>query len=173
MKRRLDCLIVAAAALAAACSEKTEAPAGAAEAPAAAAAPAASAVPAGGEPQGPAPGMWRIAVTTGGQAMPPAEICITEQMSMADGMKMQEEAGITCTDQSWGREGADVVGRSTCSMDLAGTATTITSEYRVKGDMNSAYTIETTSRMDPPPMPQLAEQKTTATAERLGDCAPG
>jgi hypothetical protein len=55
-------------------------------------------------------------------------------------------------------------------MDNAGSPMTMITDTRVTGDFSSNYTMDITSKMDPPPMPNMAEQKMTMTAERIGDC---
>ncbi|HEX5007199.1 MAG TPA: DUF3617 family protein [Hyphomonadaceae bacterium] len=148
-------------------SASTAAPAadGAAPAPAA---PAPAAMPATVE--GPAAGKWRMTITAMGQTMPPTETCYAKQVSLEEAEKMQQSAGITCSEQSYRKEGDAWIGHSVCSMPGAGTPMKVTQDSRVAGDFSSKYTIDITSKMDPPPMPSMAEQKITITAERIGDC---
>jgi hypothetical protein len=131
---------------------------------AAAAAPAAPAI------EGPAAGKWRVTVTAMGQTLPPSEQCFTQQVSLAEAEKLQQQAGVTCSEQSYRREGEAWIGHSVCTMDNAGSPMTMTTETRVTGDFSSSYTMDITSRIDPPPMPNMAEQKMTMAAERIGDC---
>jgi len=44
------------------------------------------------------------------------------------------------------------------------------STIRVTGDFNSRYVMEVKTKMDPAPMPSMAETTVTMTGERLGDC---
>jgi hypothetical protein len=105
-----------------------------------------------------------------GQTMPPREECYARQVSLEEAEKMQQAAGITCSEQSYRKEGDAWIGHSVCTMSGAGTPIKITSDSHVSGDFSSKYTIEMTSKMDPPPMPSMAEQEMTITAERVGDC---
>jgi len=142
-------------------ASSTPAPAAETAAPAAAAAPAV---------EGPAAGKWKITMTTMGQTMPPTETCYATQTSFADAQKMQQQAGVTCSEQSYNREGDAVVGHSVCTSDIGGKATKITTDTRITGDLKAKYTMDMTSVMDPAPAPGMSEQKITMTAERLGDC---
>ncbi len=83
---------------------------------------------------------------------------------------MQRASGVTCSEQSYNREGDAWVGHSVCTMDAGRTRMTVISDTRVSGDFSSKYTMDMTNRMDPPPMPGMEEQKMTMTAERVGDC---
>jgi hypothetical protein len=134
----------------------------------AAAAPATPATPPAIE--GPAAGKWRMTVTAMGQTMPATEQCFDKQVSLEEAEKMQQTAGITCSEQSYRKEGDAWIGHSVCTMQGAGTPMKVTQDSRVTGDFSSRYTIDMTSKMDPPPMPSMAEQKMTITAERIGDC---
>jgi len=131
-------------------------------------APAATAAPA---LEGPAAGKWRISMTNMmGLTLPSTEVCYAEQVSLAEAEKMQQQAGVTCSEQSYRREGDAWVGHSVCNMDAGGTPMRVTTDMRVTGDFASKYTMDITSRMDPAPMPDMAETKMIMTAERIGDC---
>jgi len=157
----------------AACGEKPAATDGATATPAAAEpaatapAPAAATAP---EMEGPAAGKWKITMTAMGQAMPPTETCYAKQTSFAEAQKMQQRAGIDCAEQSYKREGDALVGRTVCTADAGdGKKMTVTTDMRVVGDFKSKYTMDMTSKVDPP-VPGVDEQKVSITAERLGDC---
>jgi hypothetical protein len=168
---RLAITVATAALAVAACGPSAPASDTASTAPAAdsaAPAPAAAAAPAVIE--GPAAGKWRMTMTAMGQTMPPTETCVAKQVSLAEAEKMRQQSGVTCSEQSYRKEGDGWVGHSVCTMTGAGTPMTVTSDTRVTGDLSSKYTIEMTNRMDPAPMPSMAEQKMTIAAERLGDC---
>jgi hypothetical protein len=169
--KRFAAVVFASACLAACSGENSEAPAadaadGAAGPSAEAPAPAAAGSElAAAEMEGPRPGKWRIAVEAMGQTMPATETCI-EQTTFADMQETQQQAGVTCSENTMRREGRDIVGHSVCTIENM----TITSDTRISGDFNTAYTMEVTSKMDPAPMPSMAETKTVVKAERLGDC---
>ncbi len=120
--------------------------------------------------EGPAAGKWRVTMTAMGTAMPPTETCYDKQVSFEESQKMQQQAGVSCSEQTYKREGDAFVGRSVCTMDVAGKTMTTTSDMRVTGDFNTKYTMDMTNKMDPPPMPGMEEQKMTILMERLGDC---
>ncbi len=63
-----------------------------------------------------------------------------------------------------------LVGHAVCTTDMGGKPMTITTDTKVTGDFSTKYTMEMTAKMDPPPMAGMEEQKTTISAERLGDC---
>ena len=166
---------VAALGLAAACNESKPATDGAtasvdssASAPAAAPAPA----PAAAAPaiEGPAAGKWRNTVSAMGRTLPPKEECYTKQISFAEAEKMQQQAGVTCSEQTYRREGDVYVGHSVCTSDIAGKSTAITTDTRVTGDFNTKYVIDMIAKYDPAPAPGMGEQKMSITAERIGDC---
>lgn len=169
MKRFLACAVLLAAV--AACGEKTETADGAAT-PAAvdtASGPSAPANMPAELKEGPAPGKWKMTMSAMGQAMPSTETCVAQQMSIEEAQKAQLEAGVTCSEQNFKKEGDAWVGHFVCSMDMAGTKTTTITDMKVTGDFNTKYTTEMTSKMDPP-VAGMPEQKISITAERLGDC---
>jgi hypothetical protein len=173
MKMLLAGSAIAALCLAACSPGAPAATDGASTTPETAAAPAApAAAPAGGAIDGPIAGKWRMTITAMGVAMPPQDVCYEKQVSLEDAEKMQQQANIKCTEQSFKREGAVLVGHSVCSTDMGGKPMTITTDTKVTGDFSSKYTMEMTAKMDPPPMAGMEEQKTTISAERVGDCDP-
>lgn len=131
--------------------------------------PAASAALAA-EMEGPAAGKWRMTVSMMGASPPPNEVCYEKQVSFAEAEKMQQQAGVTCSEQSYRREGDALIGHSVCSMDAGGTPMKVTTDTRITGDFSSKYTMDMTSKMDPPPMPSMTEQKMSIVSERIGNC---
>lgn len=119
---------------------------------------------------GPKPGLWKMTITSMGQTLPAQETCVEKAMSFQEAQEMQKQVGVTCSEQSFKKEGDTVIGRSVCTMDMGGKPTTITSDTKITGDYNSKYTMEVVGKMDPAPMPQMAETSTTIVAERVGDC---
>jgi hypothetical protein len=117
---------------------------------------------------GPAPGQWRMTTIVGGQAMPPVEVCYKERVTFAEAQKMQDQAGFTCSENTYKRDGAAVLGHSVCFMEE--TKTKMVTDTRITGDFNTAYTMELKSTMDPAPMPDMAHTEMSVKAERLGDC---
>ena len=119
------------------------------------------------EIDGPAPGKWRLTTMMHGQAMPPVEVCYDHKISFEEAQAMQKQAGVTCSENTYRRDGASVVGHSVCMMDK----TKMTTDTRITGDFSSAYTMDITSSMDPAPMPAMAHSEMQIKAERIGDCA--
>lgn len=114
--------------------------------------------------QGPIAGEWEVTVTAAGMALPPQKICYEKQMTMEEAQKMQQDAGMTCSEQTYAPDGKS--GHSVCTMQ----GMTITSDYTVVGDFNSSYTMEMKTSMDPAP-PGMPNPSTTAIKmNRIGDC---
>lgn len=126
----------------------------------------AAAAPSGGNPiAGPIAGEWQVTVNAAGMALPPQKICYEKQMTMEEAQKMQQDAGMTCSEQTYAPDGKS--GHSVCTMQ----GMTITSDYTVAGDFNSSYTMEMKTSMDPAP-PGVSNPSTTSIKmDRLGDCS--
>lgn len=162
---RIAISLALVAVLAAACSKKeqtakTEPPA---------AAPAASAGPAlaAADLEGPKPGKWKLTTELSAAPKPvTVETCVAKT-SFKDMEAARQQAGMTCSEQSYRREGADIVGRSVCTIQGG---MKVTSDTRISGDFNNRYTIEGKTVMDPAPIPSMKETTMKITAERLGDC---
>ena len=161
---RIALSLALVAVLAAACSKKEEA----AKAPEAAA-PAAPAAPAlaAADLEGPKPGKWKMTTNLSAAPKPvTVETCVA-QTSFKDMDAAKQQAGVTCSEQSYRREGADIVGHSVCT--IQGGMKVIT-DSRISGDFTSRYTIDAKTVMDPAPTPAMKETTMKVTAERLGDC---
>lgn len=155
-----------AALLLAACGGKTEPTLDGAPSAAAPMGPAAApSMPAG--PTGPAAGKWKVSISSGGMEIPPSEVCYAKQMTMEEAQKMQQQSGLTCSEQTFSQDAKS--GHSVCSMQ----GMTVTTDYVVNGDFNTAYTMQMTSTMDPAPPSMTGPSVTTMKMERLGDCDPG
>ncbi|CAN7194989.1 DUF3617 family protein [Phenylobacterium sp. LjRoot164] len=164
---RIALSLALVAVLAAACSKKEEA----AKAPEAAA-PAAPTAPAGpalaaADLEGPKAGKWKMTTTLSAAPKPvTVETCVA-QTSFKDMDAAKRQAGVTCSEQSYTRDGADIVGRSVCT--IQGGMKVIT-DSRISGDFASRYTIDAKTVMDPAPTPAMKETTMKMTAERIGDC---
>ena len=161
-----------AALMLAACGEKTEptldgAPTATAAMSETAATAAPAAAPANPMSSGPAAGKWKVSVSTGGMDIPPNEICYAKQVTMEEAQKMQQQSGMTCTEQTFAADGKS--GHSVCAMQ----GMTITTDFEVTGDFSTAYTMQMTSSMDPAPPGMPQPSVTAVKMERLGDCDPG
>ena len=161
---RIALSLALVAVLAAACSKKEEAakpPEGAS--PAAPAAPALAAA----DLEGPKPGKWKMTTNLSAAPKPvTVETCVA-QTSFKDMDAAKQQAGVTCSEQSYRREGADIVGHSVCT--IQGGMKVIT-DSRISGDFTSRYTIDAKTVMDPAPTPAMKETTMKVTAERIGDC---
>lgn len=163
-------LVTAAAVLVLAACGGGETPATTAETPAAGetpAAPAAAPTPAAATAlTGPAAGKWRMTMTTQGMSMPPTEICYEKQMTMEEAQAVQAEAGVECSENTFNATPGGMTGHSVCKMgDM-----TMTSDTKVVGDFNTAYTMEVTSSMNPAPTGMPNPSVTSIKMERIGDC---
>jgi hypothetical protein len=168
----------AAALMLAACSPSTAPASDAAATPETAAAPAEPAAPAMTSTaiNGPIAGKWKVTITSSGMTLPPQEVCYAKQVSLEEAQQMQQQAGITCSENTFTPVAGGMTGHSVCKMaaNAAMKETTITTDTRVSGDFNTAYTMETSSTMDPAPagLPPGPSQ-TSIKMERLGDCDAG
>lgn len=165
---RIAISLALVAVLAAACSKKEDAakiePAKPeVVAPAAPAGPAVAAA----DIEGPKPGKWKTTTVLSAAPKPiVVESCVV-QTSFKDMEAAKHKAGVTCAEQSYRREGADIVGHSVCT--IQGGMKVIT-DSRISGDFASRYTMEAKTVMDPAPTPSMKETTMKMTAERLGDC---
>jgi len=131
------------------------------------------AAPAPGKMDAPTPGLWRIATRMSGMpegmATPAVETCMKQESfaEMQRGPDGQMPEGVSCSEQTFRREGDAMVGHSVCDMPNGVRAV---SDTRVTGDFASRYTMEVRTRMTPAPAPSMAETTMTMTAERIGDC---
>ncbi|WP_312165018.1 DUF3617 family protein [Phenylobacterium sp.] len=162
---RIAISLALVAVLAAACSKKEDA-ARIEPARPEAAAPAGPAI-AGADLEGPAPGKWKMTTVLSAAPKPVViESCVA-RTSFKDMEAARHSAGVTCAEQSYRREGADIVGHSVCT--IQGGMKVIT-DSRISGDFTSRYTMEAKTVMDPAPTPAMKETTMKITAERLGDC---
>lgn len=156
----------------AACSPSPAPASDTAAAPEVAAAPEAPAM-SPGSLAGPIAGKWKLTITSSGMTLPPQEVCYEKQVSLEDAQQMQQQAGITCSENAFTPSAGGVNGHSVCTMAANGAMkeTTITTDIKVVGDFNTAYTMESTSTMDPlPPGMPPGPSQTTIKMERLGEC---
>lgn len=163
-----------AALMLSACSQggETEAtgtadPTPAAVAPAGGAA-AGGALAAGDLPR-PRAGLWRVTTRVetpqGEMALPPNEICHTEESLKAP--ELPEGAGQgDCSQEAFRRDGNGFRGNVTCKMD----GTTAQYSFRMTGDFTRTYETEIISRMSPAPAPGLEQSRIRMSAEYLGPC---
>jgi hypothetical protein len=127
--------------------------------------PAASAALAA-DMEGPAAGKWRVTISSEGMPAMPSEVCYATKTTLAEAQKMQQDAGVACSEQSYRREGDAIVAHHVCTVQ----GMKMTTDMRVTGDFNTRYTMDMTSTMDPPPAPGMGTRKMSIVSERLGDC---
>lgn len=162
---RIVMSLALAALLAAACSKKEDAAAPAADAAKPADAPAAAA--AAPDIEGPKPGKWRMTTELAAAPQPVVvETCLAKT-SFEEMQTAQQQAGVTCAEQTFKREGADYVAHASCTYP-GGMKATIDSRFT--GDFQTRYVMESKTVMDPAPTPAMKETTIKVTAERLGDC---
>lgn len=157
-------LAAASAALLLAACGGSETPTPGTEMPVADTPAAPAATPATATVTGPAAGKWKVSVSSGGMEIPPNEICYAKQMTMEEAQQMQQQAGLTCSEQTYAPDGKS--GHSKCTMQ----GMTVKTDYAVTGDFSTAYTMQMTTTMDPAPPGMTAPSVTTVKMERLGDC---
>lgn len=154
-------LATGAALALAACGGPTK-PGTTSEAAAPEAAPAAPA--AANAISGPIAGKWQVTITSAGMALPAQEICYEKQMTMEEAQKMQQDSGMSCSEQTFAPDGKS--GHSVCTMQ----GMTVTSDYKVTGDFNTSYTMDMTTSMNPAPAGVPNPSSTSIKMDRLGDC---
>ena len=164
---RIALSLALVAVLAAACSKKEEA-AKTDAATTTAAAPAAGGTEiAAGDLEGPTPGKWKLTTELSAAPKPvTVETCVAKT-SFKEMEAARQQAGVSCSEQSYRKEGADIVGHTVCAIQGG---IKITTDTRISGDFTSRYTIEGKTLMDPAPTPAMKETTMKITAERLGDC---
>lgn len=162
---RIAMSLALVALLAAGCSKKEAAKTETAAAPEVAA--PAPAGPAVADIEGPKPGKWRMTTVLSAAPKPVVvETCVAKT-TFKEMEAAKHQAGVNCAEQSYRREGADIVGRSVCTIQGG---MKITTDSRISGDINSSYTMTATTVMDPAPTPAMRQTTMKLTAERLGDC---
>jgi hypothetical protein len=141
----------------AASPETAAAPSGSAAAEAAAA-PAMSA----DAMAGPIAGKWRMTISASGVSLPPQDKCFDHQISFAEAQGQQQAAGMTCSEHAITPTADGLMDHSICTKD----GVTVTTDTKMTGDFNSAYTLESSTTMTGAPAPAM----TIIKMERLGDC---
>jgi hypothetical protein len=165
-------LLGVSAALLAGCQRSGEPAADSADAagsPAAATAPGATAAPPA--LTGPKPGLWRMTTRMEGlpaeMKMPAVETCVTATTFEDLQRGQNNQAGASCTQQSFRREGDAWVGKATCEY---GTGMKSEISTRISGDVNSRYQMTIATRNTGGPANTMPDTNMTILAERLGDC---
>ncbi|HEY9236444.1 MAG TPA: DUF3617 family protein, partial [Phenylobacterium sp.] len=117
--------------------------------------------------EGPKPGKWRMTTELAAAPQPlVVETCLAKT-SFKEMQTAQQQSDVTCSEQTFRREGADFVAHAACSYP-GGMKATIDSRFT--GDFNTRYVMESRTVMDPAPTPAMKETTIRVTAERLGDC---
>ena len=159
---RIAMSLVIVALLASACSKKDDAT----KSPDTAKAPeTTTAIPAE-LADGPKPGKWRMTTVIASMPKPiTMDVCLPKT-SFKEMQTAQQQSGVKCSEQTMTRQGADNVGHAVC--EHPGGKMTVDSRF--SGDLNTRYTTESKTIMDPAPTPAIKEMTMKITAERLGDC---
>lgn len=120
------------------------------------------------------PGKWQLTNSMAGQAMPATEVCIDKPVTFQEQQDAQKQAGVSCSENNFHREGDKILGHSVCTMKgMSGVAPmTMTSDFTVTGDLKTAYTMDMTTKITPPPAGGMGDMKMTISARRIGDCDP-
>jgi hypothetical protein len=129
--------------------------------------------------QGPAParksGWWEMNIQMSApmQMTHKSNICVDASRD-ADALQGQPppQRGSDRMDCKTGPVGRNAQGwtfSNTCSMQ----GMTMTTTGVASGDFQGAYRVETTTRMSPAPMPQMAETKTVVVGKFMGPCPAG
>ncbi len=113
------------------------------------------------------PGLWEMQMSSsmvgGGVTMLQ---CIDDKTdAQMQKQALQSNGGNNCTVSSK-RLGADWEYLAVCKQE----GMTVRSSTRVSGDFQSAYQMDTTTRMEPPPVPGMAEVKTLVKLRHMGAC---
>jgi Protein of unknown function (DUF3617). len=127
-------------------------------------APAASAMR-----DGPRAGLWRLSMTNSlnpSAAPMTQEVCVTREQFDPPSAP-STETGVTCTPSSFAREGDAMVASTTCTKQGGGA---MDSTVRVTGDLETSYTMVSTTRMNPAPAGANGDVTMTTQAQRIGDC---
>lgn len=164
---RIAVSLALVAVLAAACSKKEETAKIEPAKPEAAAPAATGPVVSPADLDGPKPGKWRLTTVLSAAPKPVVVESCVAQTSFKDMEAAKQQAGVTCAEQTYRRDGADIVGHTVCTIQGG---MKITTDSRISGDFNSRYTVDATTVMDPAPTPTMKQTTMKMTAERLGDC---
>ena len=170
MRTTVTC-IAASLAVLAACSKAPSA-GGAGQASTTAAAPAQAPAPSLFSRPHPKAGLWRMAMSndTGPGVNFTGEVCIdanTEQSAFQAGPRAKPK---DCADPKIGpAPGGGIAFDTTCQSS----GRTLTSHVVASGDFNSAYSMDVTSSMDPPPQGVPPQMHMHMQATWLGACKPG
>jgi hypothetical protein len=118
--------------------------------------------------KGPVAGQWRSILD--GDTSKPSDQCIEKQESLADFLDGDDtiDAGITCADFKFRREGQTIVGTYVCTDKDSGMK--MASSVTLTGDMSSKYTSQIITRFSPPPAPGYETVTAKATSTRIGAC---
>lgn len=116
------------------------------------------------------PGLWRMTVATdSGPGLKLAgEICLDAATDRTSSFTAARGAMKDCGRPTFRPSLGGISFDSTCKFG----SRTVTTHGVASGDFNKAYTLETTTRTDPP-LPGGGEVKTRIAAQWLGPCLPG
>lgn len=120
---------------------------------------------------GPRTGLWRLTSTNTIAGTTPLvqEVCVTsETFEPPSPDRTGTESELTCTPPSgFAREGDAMVARVACT---GPNGRSMESTVSVTGDMDTRYTMVSTTRLTPVPRSGMGEVTMTIQGERIGDC---
>lgn len=120
------------------------------------------------------PGLWQQAMNMDGSSVggPSMKLCVDEASEAKMSLAAQDMAGAHCETPTFTRNlDGSLSFSNSCDMGQDGK---VQSAGTVKGDFNSAYTVQIDSERTGSPVEAMnGKHKMVITATRLGDCAPG
>ena len=119
------------------------------------------------------PGLWSQTMTMSGapSQMPSLKICVDEASEAKTSLLVQQNRDSKCGSPQLTRNlDGSITFTTHCDMGAVGK---IDTSGTVKGDFNSAYTVDMTSTTTGGAAGVSATQHIALTATRVGDCAPG
>jgi hypothetical protein len=109
-------------------------------------------------------GLWEVK----GETMPPMSTCVDQASDDALRSAAGNMQQSNCKQTSMKREGNRIVSESVCKMGN----TTATTRTVASGDFETAYTVESTSKYEPP-LAGRSEGRVKMDARWVGPCKPG
>lgn len=109
-------------------------------------------------------GLWEVK----GETMPPMSTCVDQATDDAMRALAGNMQSSNCRQTSVKREGNRIISESVCNMGT----TTATNRTVASGDFETAYTVESTSKYEPP-LAGKSEGRVKMDARWVGPCKPG
>lgn len=116
-------------------------------------------------------GLWEIKTSHDGAGGLTMQICVDEKqddLTAQQSDKMNKDMRKQCSRMDTRQSGDRIEIDSVCKFDKS----TVTGHTVISGKLSTQYTMESTSRFDPP-MHGVAQSRTAMTGRWLGPCKPG